>query len=46
MCEMQGAQRGYDEETKNPYLSKGNQWYGYDDVQSFKTKVSWAILGE
>ncbi|XP_067387583.1 chitotriosidase-1-like [Emydura macquarii macquarii] len=37
----QGATTEMIEEQKVPYSYKGNQWVGYDDVESIKTKVKY-----
>jgi len=43
VCDMlkAGANKGFDEESKVPYLSKGTTWVGYDDVNSLNTKVAY-----
>ncbi|XP_069489169.1 chitotriosidase-1-like isoform X2 [Ambystoma mexicanum] len=38
---LQGATRVWIEEQKVPYAYKGNQWVGYDDIQSITTKAQY-----
>ena len=37
-----GGTRVWDEEQQVPYIYKGDQWVGYDDMQSLKVKVNLA----
>ncbi|OUC41558.1 chitin binding Peritrophin-A domain protein [Trichinella nativa] len=39
--EVIGGQRYWDEESRTPYLVYNNQWFTYDDEQSFKEKLNW-----
>lgn len=41
ICNMvnNGGQRHFDNDQKVPYIVYGNQWYGYDDEESYKLKV-------
>ncbi|XP_003376274.1 putative chitin binding Peritrophin-A domain protein [Trichinella spiralis] len=43
ICQMikAGGQRYWDEESRTPYLVYNNQWFTYDDEQSFKEKLNW-----
>ncbi|KRX83303.1 putative chitinase 3 [Trichinella sp. T6] len=43
ICQMikVGGQRYWDEESRTPYLVYNNQWFTYDDEQSFKEKLNW-----
>lgn len=43
ICEMQkqGAETHYIEDQKVPYVVTGDQWVGYDDVDSLAIKVRW-----
>ncbi|KRZ70914.1 putative endochitinase [Trichinella papuae] len=43
ICQMikAGGQRYWDEESRTPYLVHNNQWFTYDDEQSFKEKLNW-----
>ena len=41
ICQM-GGTRVWDEEQQVPYIYKGDQWVGYDDMQSLKVKVNLA----
>ncbi|XP_072336037.1 acidic mammalian chitinase-like [Scyliorhinus torazame] len=38
---LKNATVQYIEDQKVPYAFKGNEWIGYDDQQSFTTKVQW-----
>ncbi|XP_043572514.1 acidic mammalian chitinase-like isoform X2 [Chiloscyllium plagiosum] len=38
---LRGATINFIEDQKVPYAVKGNQWVGYDDHQSFTTKIQW-----
>ncbi|XP_072336047.1 acidic mammalian chitinase-like [Scyliorhinus torazame] len=38
---LKGATKQMIEDQKVPYAFKGNEWVGYDDRESFKTKVQW-----
>ncbi|XP_072336051.1 acidic mammalian chitinase-like [Scyliorhinus torazame] len=38
---LKGATKKMIEDQKVPYAFKGNEWVGYDDQQSFKTKAQW-----
>ncbi|XP_072419803.1 acidic mammalian chitinase-like isoform X2 [Chiloscyllium punctatum] len=38
---LSGATINFIEDQKVPYAVKGNQWVGYDDHQSFTTKIQW-----
>ncbi|PAV82134.1 hypothetical protein WR25_12581 isoform E [Diploscapter pachys] len=42
-CEMlaTGAQRYWDTTSQVPYLVQGDQWFGYDDQESFTNKMTW-----
>uniref|UniRef100_A0A5S6Q0U9 Chitin-binding type-2 domain-containing protein n=1 Tax=Trichuris muris TaxID=70415 RepID=A0A5S6Q0U9_TRIMR len=44
-CEMlsQGAERYWNNETKTPYLIKDDQWFSYDDEESFVHKTDWIM---
>lgn len=45
ICELQkggGWTTVFDNEQKNPYTYSGNQWVGYDDVQSITLKAAYA----
>lgn len=45
ICEAQkegGWTKVFDQEQKNPYTYRGNQWVGYDDVQSITLKAAYA----
>ncbi len=35
----QGWQRQWNDEQKVPFITNGNEWFGYDDVESLKEKV-------
>lgn len=37
-----GWRQVYDSTRETPYMSKGNQWVGYDNVKSIKAKVNYA----
>ncbi|KAL8575758.1 hypothetical protein ACOMHN_004945 [Nucella lapillus] len=37
------AHRVFDEEQQVPYVYKGDDWFGYEDVQSLQGKVDWMI---
>ncbi|XP_076443544.1 chitinase-3-like protein 1 [Babylonia areolata] len=37
------AHRVFDEEQQVPYAYKGDDWFGYEDVQSLKGKVDWMM---
>lgn len=39
-----GGVRVWDDEHKVPYLYKGDQWVGYDDIQSLTLKVRISYL--
>ncbi|KAM9005008.1 chitotriosidase-1 isoform X1 [Sarcophilus harrisii] len=41
VCTLKGATFHTIEEQKVPYAVQGNQWVGFDDVESFKTKVGY-----
>uniref|UniRef100_F1L7B8 Endochitinase n=1 Tax=Ascaris suum TaxID=6253 RepID=F1L7B8_ASCSU len=45
LCDMlsNGGQRFWDDEQKVPYLVQGNQWFGYDDVESVTIKMHYII---
>ncbi|XP_077979652.1 putative chitinase 10 [Glandiceps talaboti] len=36
-----GATKVWDDERAVPYYYQGNQWVGYDDLDSFKIKLNW-----
>uniref|UniRef100_A0A1I8AVH9 Glyco_hydro_18 domain-containing protein n=1 Tax=Steinernema glaseri TaxID=37863 RepID=A0A1I8AVH9_9BILA len=38
-----GAEVHRDEESKTPYIVRGNQWFSYDDEESFGVKLDWVI---
>ncbi|XP_038676608.1 acidic mammalian chitinase-like [Scyliorhinus canicula] len=38
---LKGATKQMIEDQKVPYAFKGNEWVGYDDRESFKTKAQW-----
>lgn len=39
----QGAKRYWHAEHNVPYLVLGNQWIGYDDVESMQVKSKWLM---
>ncbi|XP_036765502.2 chitotriosidase-1 isoform X2 [Manis pentadactyla] len=41
VCSWKEAAKHRIEEQKVPYAVQGNQWVGFDDVESFKTKVNY-----
>ncbi|KAM9612762.1 chitotriosidase-1 [Trichechus inunguis] len=41
VCSWKGATKVRIQDQKVPYAFQGNQWVGFDDVESFKTKVSY-----
>ncbi|XP_006159234.1 chitotriosidase-1 [Tupaia chinensis] len=41
LCSWKGATEHRIEDQKVPYAFRDNQWVGFDDVESFKTKVSY-----
>ncbi|XP_064333115.1 chitotriosidase-1 isoform X2 [Camelus dromedarius] len=41
ICSWKGATEHRIEDQKVPYAFQGNQWVGFDDVESFKAKVSY-----
>nr|ABX82529.1 chitotriosidase [Equus caballus] len=41
VCSWKGATEHRIEDQKVPYAVQGDQWVGFDDVESFKTKVSY-----
>nr|XP_006218557.1 chitotriosidase-1 isoform X5 [Vicugna pacos] len=41
ICSWKGAAERRTEDQKVPYAFQGNQWVGFDDVESFKAKVSY-----
>ncbi|KAF7632869.1 Glyco_18 domain-containing protein [Meloidogyne graminicola] len=43
ICEMlaNGAKSVYDESAQVPYLYQNDEWFSYDDVQSYKKKLKW-----
>ncbi|KAF5915741.1 hypothetical protein HPG69_011554 [Diceros bicornis minor] len=41
VCSWKGASEHRIEDQKVPYAFQGDQWVGFDDVESFKTKVSY-----
>jgi GH18 family chitinase len=43
---LNGSNRVFDSTAKEPYLYKNNQWFSYDDTQSFKQKVFLLYLKE
>nr|XP_031529212.1 chitotriosidase-1 isoform X3 [Vicugna pacos] len=44
ICSWKGAAERRTEDQKVPYAFQGNQWVGFDDVESFKAKVSHVCL--
>uniref|UniRef100_A0A914CV68 GH18 domain-containing protein n=1 Tax=Acrobeloides nanus TaxID=290746 RepID=A0A914CV68_9BILA len=43
ICDMlsKGATRKFDDEAKVPYLIYKDQWFSFDDVDSYKIKLKW-----
>ncbi|XP_007939348.1 chitotriosidase-1 [Orycteropus afer afer] len=41
VCSWQGATKLRIQDQKVPYAFQGNQWVGFDDMESFQTKVSY-----
>jgi len=43
MCELlaDNATRHWHPEHQVPYLVHENQWWGFDDVESFRNKMRW-----
>ncbi|XP_054965456.1 chitotriosidase-1 isoform X1 [Pan paniscus] len=41
VCSWKGATKQRIQDQKVPYIFRDNQWVGFDDVESFKTKVSY-----
>ena len=46
ICSMisSGGTRNYHDEHMVPWVVKGDQWVGYDDVGSLTTKVRWMTV--
>lgn len=46
ICEnlKSGWSRVWDDEQKTPYAYRGNQWVGYDDVESVAIKVNFTFF--
>ncbi|KFD62705.1 hypothetical protein M514_09163 [Trichuris suis] len=44
-CEMlaNGAEQYWNNETRTPYLVKDDQWFSYDNEESFMYKIDWII---
>ncbi|CDW58146.1 CBM 14 and Glyco hydro 18 domain containing prote in [Trichuris trichiura] len=44
-CEMlaNGAEQYWNNETRTPYLVKDDQWFSYDNEESFTHKIDWII---